>query len=162
MASRAPLLLLFIVLASALVFLAWGCLSLYGRLRRCREECKKLRLQRTSLRRELEACVKRRNELAAVAADVPAKAKSDEFIRLRKLAIRTLHPDNAPEASTAEKALRSEMFKTFWPELVRIEAGAGGADKPEPVRPIYTGPERRRQDVPIRWRDRRTNGRPAG
>ena len=174
MATGTPLLLFSLMLISGFVFLAGCCLALYGRLRRCREECKKLRVQRINLRRELDACIKRHAELASSAGDAP-KARSDAFLRLRTLAIRALHPDNAPGTSPAEKAMRSEMFKAFWPELVKIEAGIEDALPAQPVNtgeksgsapvhspPGYTGLERRRHDVPINWRDRRKTGTTSG
>lgn len=100
------------------------CLELSSQLRRAHEEFKKLRTEREWDGRKSVALQKRVAELEGslrtISGDAAA-ANHDAFAKLRALVIKTLHPDAAPQDSASERALRSDMFKAIWPEILKIQ-----------------------------------------
>jgi hypothetical protein len=113
-----------LLLVVCLLLVLSFCLELSAQLSRSRDECKKLRTERDWLRIEVGALQKRVSEYKGTSADHGSdhsRAGNDAFASLRALLIKTLHPDGAPQDSPVEMALRSDMFKAVWPEIIKIE-----------------------------------------
>jgi hypothetical protein len=164
MATRTLFLLLTLPLFLGLGLLSSYCLELSSRLRRCQEECRKLRAHRDELRRRLDALERQHSE-SRTSPSLSPREGLDRFAKLRALVIKTLHPDNAPRANAIEKEVRSEMFKAVWPEIVRIEnenppafQGWGDAAMRGQFQNSSEAPSSRRRDAAVSgWRERRNN-----